>query len=314
MSNRSIIPFGPQHPVLPEPIHLDLVLEDEKVVEAIPTIGFVHRGLEKLVEKKDFQDYVFVAERICGICSFMHGMGYSQAVEKLMDIKIPGQDGLELAKELLQQDPDLKVIIVSSFQDFSYAQKALKLGVSSYLSKPIRPVELNKGLEKVREEILEKQEAYRRKFASEQILKQNMDLLRHLHLNQLFHKKQTLKEEEIYQQFKLLEIEMTGCQFAVLVFKLRSENINAQPALLKNYVEAKFQEQGYHAYGYFEADIFHCLLNCNNLTIELLEQLAWQMVDEVRRQFREIPGILDGTAKPDYKTCISISSKGAIGK
>lgn len=89
MSNRSIIPFGPQHPVLPEPIHLDLVLEDEKVVEAIPTIGFVHRGLEKLIEKKDFQEYVFVAERICGICSFIHGMGYSQAVEKVMDIKIP---------------------------------------------------------------------------------------------------------------------------------------------------------------------------------------------------------------------------------
>lgn len=89
MSNGGIIPFGPQHPVLPEPIHLDLVLEDEKVVEAIPTIGFVHRGLEKLIEKKDFQEYVFVAERICGICSFIHGMGYSQAVEKVMDIKIP---------------------------------------------------------------------------------------------------------------------------------------------------------------------------------------------------------------------------------
>lgn len=89
MSNRSIIPFGPQHPVLPEPIHLDLLLEDEKVVEVIPTIGFVHRGLEKLVEKRDYQDYVFVAERICGICSFMHGMGYSQAVEKVMNIKIP---------------------------------------------------------------------------------------------------------------------------------------------------------------------------------------------------------------------------------
>ena len=74
MSTRSIVPFGPQHPVLPEPIHIDLVLEDEKVVEAIPSIGFVHRGLEKLVEKKDFNEYVYVAERICGICSFMHGM------------------------------------------------------------------------------------------------------------------------------------------------------------------------------------------------------------------------------------------------
>ena len=39
MANRTIVPFGPQHPVLPEPIHLDLVLEDEKVVEAIPSIG-----------------------------------------------------------------------------------------------------------------------------------------------------------------------------------------------------------------------------------------------------------------------------------
>lgn len=89
MGKRSIVPFGPQHPVLPEPIHLDLVLEDEKVVEAIPSIGFVHRGLEKLVEKKDFQQYVYVAERICGICSFMHGMGYCAAVETIMNIEIP---------------------------------------------------------------------------------------------------------------------------------------------------------------------------------------------------------------------------------
>lgn len=89
MATRSIVPFGPQHPVLPEPIHLDLVLEDEKVVEAIPSIGFVHRGLEKLVEKKDFQQYVYVAERICGICSFMHGMGYCAAVEQVMGIDIP---------------------------------------------------------------------------------------------------------------------------------------------------------------------------------------------------------------------------------
>lgn len=89
MGKRTIIPFGPQHPVLPEPIHLDLVMEDERVVEAIPSIGFVHRGLEKLVEKRDFVDYVYVAERICGICSFMHGLGYCQAVEGVMDIAVP---------------------------------------------------------------------------------------------------------------------------------------------------------------------------------------------------------------------------------
>ena len=89
MGQRTIVPFGPQHPVLPEPVHLDLVLEDERVVDAVPQIGFIHRGLEKLVEKRDYQRFVYVAERICGICSFGHSMGYSQAVEQLMGIEVP---------------------------------------------------------------------------------------------------------------------------------------------------------------------------------------------------------------------------------
>ena len=89
MAKRSIIPFGPQHPVLPEPVHLDLVLEDETVVEAVPSIGFIHRGLEKLVETKDFKQYVYIAERVCGICSFGHGMGYCESVEHAMGIELP---------------------------------------------------------------------------------------------------------------------------------------------------------------------------------------------------------------------------------
>jgi ech hydrogenase subunit E len=89
MANRTVIPFGPQHPVLPEPIHLDLVVEDEKVIEAIPSIGFIHRGLERLVEKRDFQDFVYVAERICGICSFIHGQTYCQGVEEIMGLAVP---------------------------------------------------------------------------------------------------------------------------------------------------------------------------------------------------------------------------------
>jgi ech hydrogenase subunit E len=89
MGNKTVIPFGPQHPVLPEPVHLDLVMEDETVVQAIPQIGFIHRGLEKLVQKRDFQQFVYVAERICGICAFGHSMGYSQTIEGLMDIEVP---------------------------------------------------------------------------------------------------------------------------------------------------------------------------------------------------------------------------------
>ncbi|MCL4789163.1 MAG: nickel-dependent hydrogenase large subunit [Verrucomicrobia bacterium] len=86
---RTVIPFGPQHPVLPEPVHLDLVVEDERVVEARPSIGFIHRGLEKLAEKKDYVEFTYVAERICGICSFIHSQTYCQAVETLMNVPVP---------------------------------------------------------------------------------------------------------------------------------------------------------------------------------------------------------------------------------
>ena len=89
MAKRSIVPFGPQHPVLPEPVHLDLVLEDEVVVDAVPSIGFVHRGLEKLVETKDFKEYVYIVERVCGICSFGHGLGYCQCLEQIMNVQVP---------------------------------------------------------------------------------------------------------------------------------------------------------------------------------------------------------------------------------
>jgi len=89
MGTRTVIPFGPQHPVLPEPVHLDLVMEDERIVDAIPSLGYVHRGLEKLAAKKDFNDMVFVSERICGICSFIHSLAYSTAIETIMKVEVP---------------------------------------------------------------------------------------------------------------------------------------------------------------------------------------------------------------------------------
>jgi len=89
MAQRTCIPYGPQHPVLPEPIHFDLLLEDEKIVDAVPSIGYIHRGLEMLTRDHDFMSMAYVAERICGICSFIHGMGYCQAVEGLMGVEVP---------------------------------------------------------------------------------------------------------------------------------------------------------------------------------------------------------------------------------
>ncbi|MEJ5364892.1 MAG: nickel-dependent hydrogenase large subunit [Desulfosoma sp.] len=85
----SVIPFGPQHPVLPEPIHLKLTVEDEVIREAVPALGYVHRGLEKLAEIRDFQQMIQIVERVCGICSMMHSLCYVQGIEAMMGIEVP---------------------------------------------------------------------------------------------------------------------------------------------------------------------------------------------------------------------------------
>lgn len=89
MSGYTTLPFGPQHPVLPEPLQFKLEMQDEKIIEAIPAIGYVHRGLEKLIELRDFQQMIYVVERVCGICSVMHAQTYCQGIETLMDIEVP---------------------------------------------------------------------------------------------------------------------------------------------------------------------------------------------------------------------------------
>lgn len=91
MGKATVIPFGPQHPVLPEPLHLDLVVQDETVIDCLPQIGFVHRGLEKLVETRDYNQFIYVAERICGICAMGHSLGYAETVESLMGVEVPAR-------------------------------------------------------------------------------------------------------------------------------------------------------------------------------------------------------------------------------
>lgn len=86
---RVSFPFGPQHPVLPEAIQLQLTCEDERVVEVLPVIGYMHRGIEKAAERNRYIQNVFLCERICGICSFIHSLCYCELMEGLTGTEVP---------------------------------------------------------------------------------------------------------------------------------------------------------------------------------------------------------------------------------
>lgn len=85
----TVVPFGPQHPVLAEPIQFELSLRDEVVTDVVLGLGYVHRGIEAEAERRPFDEDLLLLERVCGICSVAHAVAYAQAVEALAEVEIP---------------------------------------------------------------------------------------------------------------------------------------------------------------------------------------------------------------------------------
>ncbi|WP_282940274.1 response regulator [Paenibacillus sp. RC67] len=77
----------------------------------------------------------------------------------LTDIRMSGMDGIELAHKVRAMLPDTEVVILTGYDDFTYAQQALREGVTDYLLKTSRPEEIIKAALKAKQRILEKWEA-----------------------------------------------------------------------------------------------------------------------------------------------------------
>jgi len=86
---RTIVPIGPYHPLQEEPEFFTLTVDGERVIDIDVRVGWNHRGIEKLSERKTFDQSTFVIERICGICSTSHPFAYTRAVEDIISMEVP---------------------------------------------------------------------------------------------------------------------------------------------------------------------------------------------------------------------------------
>ena len=84
-----ILPIGPIHPALKEPIRLKLQTEGERVVKAEIEYGYVHRGIEKIIEGQTWQRGIYLSERVCGICSYEHTQTFAETIENICGVQAP---------------------------------------------------------------------------------------------------------------------------------------------------------------------------------------------------------------------------------
>lgn len=104
-----------------------VVAEDEPII------------LENIVTKIEQTDLNFKV-----VSTAMNGRDALQLIEQLKpdvlftDIQMPAMDGLELIKQAKAIKPDIEIVIISGYNDFSYAQQGIRLGVTDYILKPIK--------------------------------------------------------------------------------------------------------------------------------------------------------------------------------
>jgi NADH-quinone oxidoreductase subunit D len=89
LESEMTLSMGPQHPSTHGVLRLDLRLDGELVIKAIPDIGYLHTGMEKLFEYKKYQQGIVITDRMDYLNPLGNNLAYVMAAEKLLGIEIP---------------------------------------------------------------------------------------------------------------------------------------------------------------------------------------------------------------------------------
>lgn len=128
----------------------------------------------------------------------------------MTDIRMPYMDGLTLTSWIRQKYPSVKVLIFSGFDDFEYAQQAIKLNVTEYILKPVNVEELTQILNRVRENLDQEIEQRRDVDRLRESYLNSLPILRELFLNDMV--RGNMPAEDIRQKLEEYKIDILGAE------------------------------------------------------------------------------------------------------
>lgn len=127
-----------------------LLIADDETLE---------RQAMRLILKRTFKNLDIVEDAKTGNEAILLAKKYNPHII-IMDIKMPEKNGLEAQKAISEFLPNVKTIILTAYDDFNFAQNAIKLGVKDYILKPAKPSELKDSIDKILLLLKEKDKIY----------------------------------------------------------------------------------------------------------------------------------------------------------
>ncbi len=172
----------------------------------------------------------------------------------ITDINIPITNGLELIGEFKKLDPDLQIIVITGYDDFSYAQTALRLGVSDLLLKPIFPDRINDALRKIVDSFHETQREKASADAMRKLIADNLEMIRKTYLTDLLHTKPT-PEPNALAKLEQLGITGLGPYYTVAIAAIMRdvEQYEAVTLLMEKTAQTIFEQTGLRFFLLFDS-------------------------------------------------------------
>lgn len=142
----------------------------------------------------------------------------------ITDIRMPFMNGLELSQIVKEKLPDAKIVILSGYDDFSYAKEAIKIGVTEYLLKPVSSATLLEHLADIAERIKKEKEEKQLMQVYQQEMQENEKLIKTKFMGELISGDMSLSQA--LEKGKRFDIDLSARMFRVFLFKfLQKEHL-----------------------------------------------------------------------------------------
>ncbi|MGG3454011.1 response regulator [Paenibacillus rhizolycopersici] len=161
-----------------------------------------------------------------------NGKEAAELVEKhapdvvVTDIQMPFMNGLQLSEWIREQYPATKIIILTGYEEFEYAQKAIRLGIDEYVLKPFSAGELAEILTKVKMQIDEEVAAKENVQLLTEHYRKNLPILQSLFLSSLVSRR--LQETEIHEKCEHYDLDLSGERYQVSVIRIDSTAVRRE--------------------------------------------------------------------------------------
>ena len=201
------------------------------------------------------------------------------------DIKMPFMDGLALSRIVSQEFPDMKIIIISGYDDFEYARQAIKLGVEQYLLKPITKVTMTKVLSELKEKIESQREQknYQDQYQNE--MREYEKFSRRVFFEKLFEGHMSV--QEIYEEAGKLSLQINSPCYNLILVSLQEKRNQENRRQESREFAGKQDELLRYLLRYPEHMVFRWNINTYGVLLKSekvqMEELTSRCMENIRR-------------------------------